>query len=362
MTGKERVKSILHREPVDRIAVFEHFWGETYGKWQTPGENGACIPEGTDFNQYFDFDMIENWAFDFVADMSFNREILEETEDTVLYKDGNGASLRYHKKHSSTPEHVDFSVVDGESWQPYREKLLGTPVKDRIHFDNIREIKRQAEEHQKYGMLATMNVFECLHPIMGHENMLANMILEPETMHDMITVYSDLICELISTAFDEVGPTDGVFIYEDMGFKEHPFVSPAMFEEFFLPAHSKIMSCIKSYGCEIIEHSCGFIEPLIPGMIKSGIDCLEAMEVKAGMDLLRIKENHGDKIVLMGGLDVRELESNDFARIDAELQKKVPTAMKDSGFILHTDHSVPPTVELESYEYFVKRGLELGTY
>ena len=32
------------------------------------------------------------------------------------------------------------------------------------------------------------------------------------------------------------------------------------------------------------------------------------------------------------------------------------------GYVLHSDHSIPNTVDYATYRYFVERGLELGTY
>jgi len=40
----------------------------------------------------------------------------------------------------------------------------------------------------------------------------------------------------------------------------------------------------------------------------------------------------------------------------------VPIAMANSGYVLHTDHSVSNRVEYETYKFFVERGLEIGTY
>jgi uroporphyrinogen decarboxylase len=95
-------------------------------------------------------------------------------------------------------------------------------------------------------------------------------------------------------------------------------------------------------------------------MIEAGIDCLQVIEVKAGMDLLRIYKNYGDKLSLMGGIDVRTLYSNDKKIIDAELEAKIPLVKQGFGYTLHSDHSIPNTVEFETYQYFVERGLELG--
>lgn len=57
------------------------------------------------------------WPFNLVADLDFVPEVLEETEETILRRDGNGAVLRHHKLHSSTPEHVDFLVKERAAWR-----------------------------------------------------------------------------------------------------------------------------------------------------------------------------------------------------------------------------------------------------
>ncbi len=64
----------------------------------------------------------------------------------------------------------------------------------------------------------------------------------------------------------------------------------------------------------------------------------------------------------MGGIDVRVLYTNDRARIDAELEAKIPVVMQNNGYVLHSDHSIPNTVTYDTFRYFVDRGLALGTY
>ena len=116
------------------------------------------------------------------------------------------------------------------------------------------------------------------------------------------------------------------------------------------------------HGMPVIMHSCGFIEPLLPHIIEAGIDCLQVIEVKAGMDPLRIHKNYGDRLSLMGGIDIRVLNTGDTRAIDAELESKIPLLKAGYGYVLHTDHSVPPSVPYETYRYFVQKGLELGQY
>lgn len=139
-------------------------------------------------------------------------------------------------------------------------------------------------------------------------------------------------------------------------------MSPEMYREMIMPYHKKTIDYAHSLGLPVIMHSCGFIEPLLPHMIEAGIDCLQVIEIKAGMDLLRIHKLYGDKIALMGGIDVRVLYTNDRALIDKELEAKIPVVKNGYGFVLHSDHSIPKTVDFDTYRYFVEKGLQLGTY
>ena len=80
------------------------------------------------------------------------------------------------------------------------------------------------------------------------------------------------------------------------------------------------------------------------------------------MDLLKLHKLYGDQIAFMGGIDVRTLYSNDRAVIDKELESKIPLVKKGFNYVLHSDHSIPKTVDYETSCYFIQKGLELGRY
>lgn len=357
MTGYERISNILKRKPVDRIGLYEHFWGDTHKAWSAEGK----IAKNESFENHFDFDMEECWAFNCMADIDYVPQIVEEREDTVLIRDGNGALLRRHKKHDTTPEHVDFLVKEREQWEEYIKPKL-TADRRRINFEGYRKAKEEARKNNRFFVWSGVNVFEQIHPVCGHENMLVGMALDPDWVKDMVEVYSNLTIDLMEILFAEEGEPDGIWFYEDMGYKQHPFMSPAMYKELIQPGHMKTINYAKSKNLPVIMHSCGFIEPLLPGMIEAGIDCLQVIEIKAGMDLLKLHREFGDKISFMGGIDVRTLYSNDKNIIDKELETKIPQVMKGFGYVLHSDHSIPNTVNYETYKYFIEKGLELGTY
>jgi len=357
MTGRERIANILQRKPVDRIGLYEHFWSDTHKVWTEQGH----IAEDESFVDHFGFDMEMAWPFNMIADLDFEEEIIEETEETLLTRNGNGAVFRRHKLHDATPEHVDFMVRDRSGWLEHiRPKLK--PERRRVNFEAYREARERARQAGRFFAWSGVNVFEIMKDVCGHEHMLVGMALDPDWVRDMADTYARLTVQLQEILFAQEGYPDGIWYYEDMGFKQRPFMSPQMYREIVLPAHKHTMEFARSHRLPVIVHSCGFVEPLVPGLIEAGIDCLQVIEVKAGMDLLKLYREFGDQLSFMGGIDVRVLYTNDRALVDAELEAKIPTVMGSFGYVLHSDHSIPNTVHYDTYRYFIQNGLELGTY
>jgi len=360
MTSKERIGCILARRPVDRVGLHESIWGQTLVKWRAEGH----LREDEDPTDHFGFDFAGCGWLNMVVDLDFEDEVLEETDEHKLVRSGNGAVLRWWKEKAGTPEHVDFLVKNRKTWEEFARPHLTNAdnYRRRIDVESYRNAREAAEKKGLYFTWGGVNVFECMHPLCGHEHMLVGMALDPDWVRDMCNVYADLILNLLEITFSEGGDPDALFFYEDMGFKNKPFMSPAMYKDIVWPAHKRTFDFAHARGLPVIVHSCGGIMDLVPGLIEAGMDCLQAMEVKAGMDLVELKKKYGDRIAFFGGLDIRALETNDKAAVEAELQKKLPVAMEGSGYILHSDHSIPDTVEYETYKFFVERGLDIGTY
>jgi len=357
MTSFERVTNALARRSVDQIPFAISPWGSTVERWRKEGH----IQPGEDVAEHFGQDLRYGGWLNSVADLDFEPVVIEETEETVLTLNGNGARLRRHKLHEGTPEHVGFTVTDRHSWEEHAKPRLLELDRRRIPFESYREARRFAAERQRFFCWSGIAPFEQMHPLCGHEHMLIGMALDPDWVRDMVQTYTDMTLRHLETLFGEEGAPDGMFFYEDMGFKQKPFMSPAMYREIMQPGHQRLFSYAHSLGCKVLVHSCGYVEPLIPGLIEAGVDCLQAMEVKAGMNLPRLYQQFGDRIAFFGGIDVRTLISNDRARIDTELREKItPVLSGGGGYILHSDHSEPPEVDYETMWYFVNHGREIA--
>jgi uroporphyrinogen decarboxylase len=112
----------------------------------------------------------------------------------------------------------------------------------------------------------------------------------------------------------------------------------------------------------VFLHCCGNVKNLIPYFIEEGIDCLQPLEVKSGMDLIDLKQKYGEKICFMGGIDVRLMALDDPKPIEKEIREKINVAKEDGGYIYHSDHSVPNNISFQQYERVMKLIEKYGKY
>jgi uroporphyrinogen decarboxylase len=112
----------------------------------------------------------------------------------------------------------------------------------------------------------------------------------------------------------------------------------------------------------VIYHTDGDFRPILPSLIEIGVDCFQPLEAKAHMDLRELKPKYGDKVALMGNIDVMVLITNDRDKIEAEVAGKIPMAKKAGGYIYHSDHSIPPMVTWETYQFLMSLVERYGNY
>jgi uroporphyrinogen decarboxylase len=369
LTSKERFARILQHQPVDRVGLFEVYWKEVAHKWSAQGH--FAKPEM--ISDHFGLDVRRTGGeitpgdyrtVNLVANLDAREDVVEETDTSKLVRDGNGALLRWNKNGSGAPEHVGFLVQDRRGWEEHILPYLldERTYERRIKTDTYRNLREKCAREQVFMTCAVVGAFDLMSPMCGHQNLLTGMALDSDWVRTMADVYASVTIRLLEDLFQREGLPDGLWVWDDLGFKNRPFMSTAMYREILMPAHKKLFDLAHGYNLPVVLHCDGFVEALIPSLIEAGISCLQPIETKAGMDLLRLKKSYGDKIALIGGMDVRALETNDRRAVEEELQKKLPGAMAGSGYVLQVDHSVTSNVEYETYRYFVDRGLEIGTY
>ena len=222
-------------------------------------------------------------------------------------------------------------------------------------FTSLEEMKERYKWYTSHGYFTMYNstfVFENMRYSMGDVRMLEAFHLEPEWIRDFCSVYTDFTIMHVEYLFREVGVPDGYTIYDDMAYTTSSFASPQMYRDMITPYHKKFVDFLKSYDVSVIQHSCGNVVGQLENIIEAGIDCIQPLEAKTGMDIVELGKKFGDRIAFMGNIDIRALETNEHAKIREEVISKLDSIRENKiPYIFHTDHSISPLVEVPSYEY-----------
>nr|WP_320026234.1 uroporphyrinogen decarboxylase family protein [uncultured Acetobacterium sp.] len=199
------------------------------------------------------------------------------------------------------PVHHDGLAViqDITEWQKYVKKP--EIAKSDEAWAAAIEHANTVDRNEEYvaGFFAP-GIFEMTHHLMGMENALMALYEEPEAMHELIDYLVGYELEFAAVMVEKIKP-DCIFHHDDWGSQISSFVSPDMFEEFFLPAYKKIYGFYKANGVElVVHHSDSYAANLVPFMIDMGIDIWQGVMNTNNIPEL-IKE-YGGKISFMGGI------------------------------------------------------------
>jgi uroporphyrinogen decarboxylase len=352
LTSHERIsRSFAHKEG-DRIPIIDEPWNSTIERWQREG-----MPVGMDYRDYFGLDKV---AF-INADTSprYEERTIEETDKYIIYTTGWGATLRQWKHKTSTPEFLDFTTTDPAKWLYAKSRMK--PTRDRIPWDYLAKNYKRWREESQWIQSTFWFGFDVTHSwTVGTETFLIALMEEPEWCVDMFNHYLDMSIALYDMIWDAGYTFDSIKWYDDMGFKHSQFFSVDTYRKLLKPVHKRAIEWAHAKGIKAHLHSCGDINPFIPELIEIGLDALNPLEVKAGMDPVALKRAYGDRLTFHGG--VNAVLWDDPAAITAEMQKVIPAMKQNGGYIFASDHSVPDTVSLESFGQIIGFAKELGRY
>ncbi len=352
MTTHERMRRMYAHKEADRVPVRDAPWGSTVERWRREG-----LPDGADYREFFGLDHFTDISVD--NSPRYPTRVVDETDDYVVSTSAWGATQRMWKHAGGVPEFLDFTIKDPDSWADAKARM--TPDPDRIPWDYLRTHYRARRERGDWIRAGFWFGFDVTHSwAVGTERLLMAMVTDPEWPVDMFNHFLDLDIALFEMVWDAGYTFDEVTWPDDMGYKGHQFFSVSMYRELLKPVHKRAVDWAHSKGCKVRLHSCGDIRPLVPELIDIGIDMLNPLDVKAGMEPTQLKRQYGDQLAFHGGINA--VLYNKPEELWAEMQRVIPVMKKDGGYVISSDHSVPETVSFSDFGRFVELAKELGAY
>jgi uroporphyrinogen decarboxylase len=352
MTTKERFARMYAHQEADRVPIVDSPWQGTLLRWKKEG-----MPADADWRDFFGVDKIASID----ADISprYQSKVLEENDEFVISTTSWGVTMKNFKVADSTPEFLDYTVNTPERWEEAKARMK--PSRDRVNWDHL---KKNYPRWQKEGAWIQAGFwfgFDVLHSWMaGFETVMFAMLEDPEWFKDMVNTYLESDLAAFQMIWDEGYRFDTIFWPDDMGYKGATFFSNDMYRDLLQPYHRRAIDWAHEHGVKAHMHSCGNVMKRVPQLIENGLDALDPIEIKAGMDLKGLKRDYGDKLVLRGGADALYMDKP--AVIIPYIEDALPIVKESGGYIFSSDHSIPNTVTLDNYRQIVETVKRVGAY
>lgn len=190
-------------------------------------------------------------------------------------------------------------VKDIEHWQDYvNPPSLEFP--DEMWEQCIGMYNALDAEKTLRAVFVAPGLFEQCHHMCKIDEVLAAMYEYPDELHDMIKMLTEWELKLAEGICEHMHP-EAIFHHDDWGSQKSTFMSPEMFEEFFVEPYKQIYGYYHDHGVKyVIHHSDSYAATLVPDMIEMGINCWQGCF--STNDLPTLCEKYGDKITFMGGI------------------------------------------------------------
>jgi uroporphyrinogen decarboxylase len=110
----------------------------------------------------------------------------------------------------------------------------------------------------------------------------------------------------------------------------------------------RLVKTVKDYNpaIKVMLHSDGMIQKLLPDLIEIGVDLVHPLEPLPAMDLAGIKQNFGDKLCFLGGIDISHAMPGSLDDVVAEAKLRISQLAPGGGYILapsnHLQEDIPP--------------------
>jgi len=360
MTSRERYLATLLFEKPDRILFMPGGPREsTLAAWHTQG-----LPQGVDWFAY----LLETLGFerekssppvdlgvDFRMIPRFEEKVLEHSGGHYVVQDWKGNICEISDRFDVTylREPKDFvtrrwircPVETRDDWERMKDRYrLDSPGR---FPDDFEARCRQARRRDSVLSIGVAGPFWQMREWCGFEGLCIRMADEPEFVAELAAFHAEFVSRMLQRMLKHVVP-DLVEISEDLAYKEHSMISPAMTRRFLKPAWDRWVALLREAACPIVEvDSDGHVGELIPIWIESGVNMCAPIEVAAGNDINEFRRLFGRRMAYQGGVDKRAIARG--GRAIRHEMKRIEPVVRDGGYIPGCDHGVPHDISWPNF-------------
>jgi uroporphyrinogen-III decarboxylase len=198
---------------------------------------------------------------------------------------------------------------------------------DNTFYENAESLLKQKGDYAAVvGVrLGISNVYNS----MGYEDFVFGLYDNPEFVTACFETFGDW-CSRVIERVNEMD-FDLAWISEDIAFQTGPMVTVEQYEKFIFPYAKKVADKIRH---PIVYHSDGDYLPVLPFILQYNPSGIANLEPPA-MDIFKLKETHGDRVCLVGNIDLHyTLTRGTEDETRSEVKEKLERVGKGGGYII----------------------------
>jgi hypothetical protein len=197
---------------------------------------------------------------------------------------------------AALPAPNEFMLTDITKWQ----SVVKIPDLTIYDWEKFAELEAGMYDRDKVAIeAASLNfIYERLATLMGFEEALLAMAIEPDATYALLEALTDWKIELMKYYAKYFNPDVYIF-FDDVATERVLFMSPDTYRTLIKPLHTKMVNACKDIGIIPIQHTCGKADLIVEDMIEEGCEAWHC--VQAQNDIEGIIQKYGDRFVIMGG-------------------------------------------------------------
>ncbi len=355
MTGRERFLAALARRQPDRVPVWELIVNE-------PTLSAFGARDADTFAEAADLDAVTVFE-------SMPRTALPPEEAAAFRLRGGAAASGNLALARDEWGIVWGTAADGESYP------LAGPVDSRAALAAYRPpdpaapwrldpVRKAVRHHggRRAVVFCAHDGFEFAHYLRGGmEPLFEDWIEDPGFALDLAEVVIGYKIDLMQRAI--AAGADAVVSGDDYAGGTGPMMSPAHFRTFVLPFLKRSVAAAHAAGVPFIKHTDGNLWPIMDDLLAAGMDALDPLEPKAGMDLGEVKRRIGGRVALVGNVDCSSLLATGTKQeVEDAVKETLAKGAPGGGFVLASSNTIHPGVKPENYRTMLAVGREHGRY
>lgn len=221
---------------------------------------------------------------------------------------------------------------------------------------NFRDQCQTIGSNRRYAIrLGNGNIFESSWYMRGLEQMLVDLLIDPELAWEIMRRVTDYFIAFFRRMLSAAdGMVDIVFTADDIGQQQGLLMSLDLWEGLIKPHHVRLNRVLHEFGVKIMYHTDGAVMDAVPGLIDMGIDILEALQFDArGMNSQILKDFYGGQLCFHGGVSVQKtLPFGTPEDVTQEVVDRISVLGRNGGYILAPSHVIQAGTPAENIMAF----------